>query len=79
MKGENKQAYILDYLKRQPNKSGIIYAATRKEVDSLYKLLSEKGFNVGRYHAGLNDSERTIIQEDFIYDNTAVIVATNAF
>ena len=79
LKGENKQAYILDYLKRQHNKSGIIYAATRKEVDSLYKLLSEKGFNVGRYHAGLNDSERTIIQEEFIYDNTAVIVATNAF
>ena len=79
LKGENKQAYILDYLKKHSNQSGIIYAATRKEVDSLYKLLIDKDFKVGRYHAGLNDSERSLVQEDFIYDNLSVIIATNAF
>lgn len=79
MRGENKQKFILNYVAENRNQSGIIYAATRKEVDSLYELLRKKGFATGKYHAGLSDAERSRNQEDFIYDNVRIMVATNAF
>ena len=78
-RGENKKAFIERYLKSHPSNAGIIYAATRKDVDALYSLLSRKHFAVGRYHAGLSDEERAQAQDDFLYDNVQVIVATNAF
>ena len=78
-RGENKKKFIASYIKSHPDESGIIYAATRKEVDSLYEHLTKKKFTVGRYHAGMSDKERTKAQEDFLYDNVQVIVATNAF
>lgn len=65
--------------KDQQNQSGIIYAATRKEVDRLYHLLKKFDFSVGRYHGGLNENERTEMQEAFLYDRLQLIVATNAF
>ena len=78
-RGENRKAFIERYLKSHPSDAGIIYAATRKDVDALYSLLSRKHFAVGRYHAGLSDEERARAQDDFLYDNVQVIVATNAF
>ena len=79
LRGEDKKKYITQYIKDHPTDSGIIYAATRKEVDALYELLQRRHLAVGRYHAGLSDHERTQFQEDFLYDNIQVIVATNAF
>lgn len=69
----------MNHIKDHPQDSGIIYAATRKEVDAVYALLQKKKIPAGRYHAGLSDTERTQAQEDFLYDNTQVITATNAF
>ena len=79
VKGENKRDYILKYIEENKNQVGIIYAATRKEVDNTYEFLRKKGYKVGKYHAGLGDEERRANQEDFIYDNVNIIVATNAF
>ncbi len=79
LRGENKQQFVLKYTKANSNQAGIIYAATRKEVDSLYELLRKKGFAAGRYHAGLSDEERMNQQEKFLYDDIRVMVATNAF
>lgn len=79
IRGENKREFALKYLTDHRNQAGIIYAATRKEVDSLYELLSIKGFLVGKYHAGLSDAERIESQESFLYDDLRVMVATNAF
>jgi ATP-dependent DNA helicase RecQ len=79
IRGENKQDFSLKYITTNKDQSGIIYAATRKEVDNLYSLLHKKGYSVGKYHAGLTDSERQRFQEDFIYDNISIMVATNAF
>ncbi|MCG4775180.1 DNA helicase RecQ, partial [Lawsonibacter sp. DFI.5.51] len=59
--------------------SGIIYAATRKEVDKIYEGLNKRGYNVSRYHAGLGAEERKLNQESFIKDDVSVMVATNAF
>ena len=78
-RGEDKKKYITSFIKKHPEESGIIYAATRKEVDSLYEYLKKKKFAVGRYHAGMSDKARNQAQEDFLYDNVQVIVATNAF
>lgn len=79
IRGENKKDYLLKYIEDNKGGVGIIYAATRKEVDSIHDLLSSKGYSVGKYHAGLSDSNRTKAQEDFLYDNINIIVATNAF
>lgn len=79
VRGENKQDFTLKYINSNKEQSGIIYAATRKEVDNLYSLLHKKGYSVGKYHAGLPDNERQRFQEDFIYDNISIMVATNAF
>ena len=59
--------------------AGIIYAGTRKDVDALQALLETKGIKAGRYHAGMTDEERNRAQEEFLYDDVSVIVATNAF
>lgn len=79
IRGENKQDFVLKYVADHQRQSGIIYAATRKEVDKLHNLLSRKGYIVGKYHAGLTDDERKCSQEVFIHDDVSIMVATNAF
>ncbi|MGV2795077.1 DNA helicase RecQ, partial [Clostridium perfringens] len=70
---------IMNYAESPGHQPGIIYAATRKEVDDLYNRLRENGIPAGRYHAGLSDREREESQEAFLYDDIRVMVATNAF
>lgn len=76
---QDKRTYIQDYLWHRRDQSGIIYAATRKEVDNLYEWLKKKHLPVVRYHAGMSDNERTQSQDAFIYDEVPLMVATNAF
>ena len=78
-KPKNKEQYILDYIANHPNESGIIYCATRKNVDSLYEILADKGIAAAKYHAGMNASERKQMQDDFVFDYKSIVVATNAF
>lgn len=79
LKGMDRDSYIKDYLKRNPLHSGIIYAATRKEVERLHDKLSQQGISVGKYHGGLSADDRRKMQEQFVYDEIQVMVATNAF
>ena len=79
LSGKKKDAYIAGYIKEHMDESGIIYCATRKNVDALYELLSNAGIQVARYHAGMNNEDRKESQNDFIYDRSPVIIATNAF
>lgn len=79
LRGENKREFVLDYAASHTHEPGIIYAATRKEVDDLCQRLQAKGLLAGRYHAGMSDAERAESQEAFLYDDIRVIVATNAF
>ncbi|WP_302653346.1 DNA helicase RecQ [uncultured Clostridium sp.] len=74
-----KKQYILDYINSSEGASGIIYCATRKDVDIIYEMLIANNIKGERYHAGLNDEERRLAQERFIYDQANVMVATNAF
>ena len=79
MSAKQKDAFITDYIKKHPNESGIIYCATKKNVDFLYENLSKQGIPITCYHAGINTETRKKNQNDFIYDIAPVIVATNAF
>ena len=69
----------LDFLAAHPNQSGIIYCATRRQVDSLHQALVEHGFSALPYHAGLDDETRKNNQQAFIRDDVRVMVATIAF
>ncbi|MDD4238642.1 MAG: DNA helicase RecQ [Desulfotomaculaceae bacterium] len=79
LRGENKREFLLAYLAHRKDQAGIIYAATRKEVDNIYEFLCKKGYTAGRYHAGLSDEERASNQDQFLYDDIRIMVATNAF
>ena len=77
--GRQKDAFIQNYIQDHPSESGIIYCATRKNVDTLYEKLLKLGISVTRYHAGMDNTVRKNNQEDFIYDRTQIVIATNAF
>lgn len=79
LKGIDRKKYILDYIKENPNESGIIYATTRKEVEEVEKFLKKNDISVLKYHAGMSDVDRKQNQEDFIFDKEKVMIATNAF
>lgn len=78
-KPRNKDEYVIDYISQHPNDSGIVYCATRKNVDKLYDLLKDRGVSVAKYHAGMGQAERKKMQDDFAFDYTSIVVATNAF
>lgn len=78
-KPKDKLAFLSNYLSDKKDLSGIIYASTRKKVETSYKYLKKLSYNVTMYHAGLSDKEKKKNQEDFIYDRKNIIVATNAF
>ena len=78
-KPKSKDRFILDYLDRHKGESGIIYCATRKNVDSLYTLLKKRNVSVAKYHAGMSIEERKQMQDDFVFDYTSIVIATNAF
>jgi len=76
---KNKEEQLFDYLQNHLEESGIVYCATRKNVDKVCDFLNMRGLPVTKYHAGLTAQERKCNQEDFIYDRKPIIVATNAF
>lgn len=77
--GVNRKDFIGKYVKNHKKESGIIYCATRKAVDEIHGWLEENRIPSGRYHAGMDDEERRKAQEDFSFDRSRVMVATNAF
>ncbi|PFW17767.1 DNA helicase RecQ [Bacillus thuringiensis] len=79
IKGQDRNAYLADYIRQNQKESGIIYAATRKVVDQLYEDLMKAGVSVSKYHAGMSDSDRNGQQELFLRDEVSVMVATSAF
>ena len=77
--GGSKDAQLLEYIKEHRGESGIIYCATRKNVEAVYTALRMADIPVTRYHAGLSAEERKQNQDQFIFDERPVMVATNAF
>nr|WP_288524069.1 DNA helicase RecQ [uncultured Romboutsia sp.] len=79
VKSSSKNKYTLDYVENHKNESGIIYASTRKEVETIYEGLLKRNYSVAKYHAGLSNEARKEYQENFINDDIKIMVATNAF
>jgi len=75
----NPSLYVLDYVKTHPGKSGIVYAATRRNVENLFFYLKKFGVQAGMYHAGLAGEQRSRYQDGFLNGEISVMVATNAF
>lgn len=76
---KDKYATMKNFVERHPGQCGIIYCLTRKMVEEVCGKLNKEGFSATRYHAGLSDAERRTSQDDFIYDKSLIMVATNAF
>jgi len=79
IKGQDRLKFLFEYLKKNENEAGIIYAATRKNVDLLYERLRKEQINAAKYHAGMGDADRAREQERFLEDKASVMVATSAF
>lgn len=77
--GQDKSRFLKDFIKKNAQEVGIIYAATRKTVDQLHELLTKAGVRAAKYHAGLPEAFRNKEQERFLTDEAQVMVATNAF
>lgn len=75
----NKYESVKNYMEQHKDQTGIVYCLTRKLVEEVCERLIKDGFSATRYHAGLTDQERRNNQDDFIYDRSTVMVATNAF
>lgn len=79
IKSSSKDEKLIDLIRERGDRSGIVYCATRKNVESVCELLCDNGFLAARYHAGLDEYERRKNQEDFVFDRKNIMVATNAF
>ena len=79
IKSSSKDEKLIDLIRERGDRSGIVYCATRKNVESVCELLCDNGFLATRYHAGLDEYERRKNQEDFVFDRKNIMVATNAF
>lgn len=76
---EDKLELVKDIIRDKQNEIGIIYCATRKEVDGLYFYLKDLGYDVLKYHGGLKDEEKEYYQDEFLNESSNVMIATNAF
>lgn len=76
---KKKNETLMKYIQEHNGESGIVYCATRKNVELVFDLLESQGISAARYHAGLSNEERKNNQDAFIYDEVRIIVATNAF
>jgi ATP-dependent DNA helicase RecQ len=77
--GQKRIEQIIDFLKKHPNQSGIIYCLSRRSCEEISNKLNDKGFKTDYYHADLPQQRRSKVQEDFINDRVNVICATIAF
>lgn len=74
-----KDRALLSFVRQRPERSGIVYCASRRAVEETCGLLRDAGLPATRYHAGLAAEERQRNQDDFLYDRASIMVATNAF
>ncbi|MBB6691630.1 DNA helicase RecQ [Cohnella xylanilytica] len=79
VRNADKRDYLSRFIRERPGQAGIVYAATRREVESVHEFLTRLGIAAGKYHAGLSEEEREAAQDAFLRDDLQVIVATNAF
>lgn len=77
-KKEEKLEKVAEIIEKTPG-SGIVYAASIKNVEEVYNYLKARGVSVGKYTGSMDNMSRELGQNDFMDDTTRVVVATNAF
>ncbi|MCI0435365.1 MAG: RecQ family ATP-dependent DNA helicase [Gemmatimonadetes bacterium] len=75
----DKDALMVRALRAVSSGSAIVYAPTRRSVDSIADLLHHAGIRAAAYHGGAAAADRQRIQEEFVGGDRRVIVATSAF
>ncbi len=75
----NGRNQLLNFLQKHQKQCGIIYAFSRKDVESTAEFLSAKGYQVGAYHAGLPSNVRDSVYKKFVFEEIDIVVATIAF
>ncbi|QBG46940.1 DNA helicase RecQ [Verrucomicrobia bacterium S94] len=76
---DNLEIQLLEFLRKHPGESGIIYRTSRKSVESTAEFLQGQGIKALAYHAGLTPKQRKDNQDKFNRDEVEVVVATIAF
>ena len=75
----NKNRALLDFLEKETGRSGIVYCATHRNTEQVFRLLKDRGYRAARYHAGLAPGERQAVQDAFLKDEIQIVAATSAF
>ncbi len=70
---------VCEVLDRHRSESGIVYCIRRLDVNEMAVALTQKGFRVAPYHAGMTDQARKKNQDDFVAQRGDTFVATIAF
>ena len=70
---------IIKFIKKNLNKSGIVYCLSRRKVEEIAEILNVNGIRAVPYHAGLDSNTRTKHQDMFLNEGIQVVVATIAF
>ncbi|MDJ1491429.1 DNA helicase RecQ [Cytophagaceae bacterium DM2B3-1] len=79
LQGRNRMKAIHEFLLKHPNQPGIVYCLSRKSTESVAAKLNELGYKTKYYHAGMDNDERSTVQDEFLKDDVQIIVATIAF
>jgi ATP-dependent DNA helicase RecQ len=77
--GQKRLEQILRFLAKRKNQTGIIYCLSRKTTENVARRLRDRGYRAAYYHAGMDNDERSKIQDAFIRDKIQIICATIAF
>ncbi len=76
---DSPKQQVLDFIRRHPNESGVVYCLSRDNTESMARWLVENGLNALPYHAGLPAEVRAKNQQRFLREEAIIMVATIAF
>jgi ATP-dependent DNA helicase RecQ len=77
--GQERVKKIVQYIKSNPDKAGIVYCLSRASTQDLSNALNRAGISSKYYHAQMEADERSRVQDEFLNDEVQVICATIAF
>jgi ATP-dependent DNA helicase RecQ len=76
---DDKMNYIVQAIESTPRGRVLIYCGTRKQTEEIASFLQKRFDDIGYYHAGVKNDERTRIQNEYVEGKLRILVATNAF
>ena len=74
-----RDALLIERLRERPAGPTIIYVTLQRTAEAVAAKLAADGIDADAYHAGMEDQERTAVQERFMRSKAGIVVATIAF